>query len=151
MNVLKSSSIYSFFTFLSRIFGYLRDILIANFLGTGIYADIFFVAFRFPNTFRRIFSEGALNTAFVPIYSKIRAKKNIHETQNFSGNIIMFFSVIIIFLVVIIELLMPFFIQLLAPGFVQIEEKFVDLVFLSQVDFKVLAALAQRWPRAGPA
>ena len=135
MNVLKSSSIYSFFTFLSRIFGYLRDILIANFLGTGIYADIFFVAFRFPNTFRRIFSEGALNTAFVPIYSKIKANKNIHETQNFSGNIIMFFSVIIIFLVVIIELFMPFFIQLLAPGFLQIEEKFVELVFVARIIF----------------
>ena len=135
MNVLKSSSIYSFFTFLSRIFGYLRDILIANFLGTGIYADIFFVAFRFPNTFRRIFSEGALNTAFVPIYSKIRANKNIHETQNFSGNIIICFSVIIIFLVVIIEMFMPFFIQLLAPGFVQIEEKFVELVFVARIIF----------------
>ena len=135
MNVLKSSSIYSFFTFLSRIFGYLRDILIANFLGTGIYADIFFVAFRFPNTFRRIFSEGALNTAFVPIYSKIRASKNIHETQNFSGNIIIFFSVIIIFLVVLIEMFMPFFIQLLAPGFVQIEEKFVELIFVARIIF----------------
>ena len=135
MNVLKSSSIYSFFTFLSRIFGYLRDILIANFLGTGIYADIFFVAFRFPNTFRRIFSEGALNTAFVPIYSKIRANKNIHETQNFSGNIIICFSVIIIFLIVIIEMFMPFFIQLLAPGFVQIEEKFVELVFVARIIF----------------
>ena len=67
MNVLKSSAIYSFFTFLSRIFGFLRDILIANFLGAGFLADIFFVAFRFPNTFRRIFSEGALNSAFVPI------------------------------------------------------------------------------------
>ena len=135
MNVLKSSSIYSFFTFLSRIFGYLRDILIANFLGTGIYADIFFVAFRFPNTFRRIFSEGALNTAFVPIYSKIRASKNIHETQNFSGNIIVCFSVITIFLVVLIEIFMPFFIQLLAPGFVQIEEKFVELVFVARIIF----------------
>ena len=135
MNVLKSSSIYSFFTFLSRIFGYLRDILIANFLGTGIYADIFFVAFRFPNTFRRIFSEGALHTAFVPLYSKIRTKKNIHETQNFSGNIIIFFSVVIIFLVVIIEMFMPFFIKLLAPGFVQIEEKFLELVYVARIIF----------------
>ena len=135
MNVLKSSSIYSFFTFLSRIFGYLRDILIANFLGTGIYADIFFVAFRFPNTFRRIFSEGALNTAFVPIYSKIRASQNINETQKFSGNIIVFFSMIIISLVVVIEIFMPFFIKLLAPGFVQIEEKFLELVYIARIIF----------------
>ena len=71
MSVFRSSIIYSFFTSISRIFGFLRDILIANFLGTGFLADIFFVAFRFPNTFRRIFSEGALNSAFVPIYTKL--------------------------------------------------------------------------------
>ena len=71
MNVIRSSFIYSFFTSVSRVFGFLRDILIANFLGTGIFADIFFVAFRFPNTFRRIFSEGAVNSAFVPVYSKL--------------------------------------------------------------------------------
>ena len=71
MNVLRSSFIYSFFTSISRVFGFIRDILIANFLGTGVTADIFFIAFRLPNTFRRIFSEGALNSAFVPIYTKL--------------------------------------------------------------------------------
>ena len=79
MNVIRSSFIYSFFTSVSRVFGFLRDILIANFLGTGIFADIFFVAFRFPNTFRRIFSEGAVNSAFVPVYSKLISEKFLED------------------------------------------------------------------------
>ena len=53
---------------ISRVAGFVRDIIFANYLGSGVIADVFYVAFRFPNTFRRIFSEGAFNSAFVPIY-----------------------------------------------------------------------------------
>ena len=60
MNLLSSTTIFSFITLLSRILGYLRDILIAIFLGATMYADAFFVAFRLPNTFRRLFAEGTL-------------------------------------------------------------------------------------------
>ena len=67
MNLIKSTSTFSFFTLISRISGYLRDILIAIFLGAGPIADAFFVAFRIPNTFRRLFSEGTFNAAFVPV------------------------------------------------------------------------------------
>src|SRR6056300_970844 len=67
MNLIKSTSTFSFFTIISRLLGYLRDILIAVFLGTGILADAFFVAFRIPNTFRRLFSEGTFNAVFVLI------------------------------------------------------------------------------------
>ena len=69
MNLLSSTSIFSFFTLISRILGYLRDILIAFFLGASIFADAFFVAFRLPNTFRRLFAEGTFNAAFVPSYT----------------------------------------------------------------------------------
>ena len=70
MNILSSTLVFSFFTIVSRILGYARDILIAVFLGTSIYADAFFVAFRLPNTFRRLFAEGTFNAAFIPSYSK---------------------------------------------------------------------------------
>jgi putative peptidoglycan lipid II flippase len=69
MNLIKSTSTFGFFTIISRLLGYLRDFLIAIFLGTGVLADVFFVAFRIPNTFRRLFSEGTFNAAFVPSYS----------------------------------------------------------------------------------
>ena len=76
MNLLFSTTIFSFYTMVSRVLGYLRDILIAIFLGTSIYADAFFVAFRLPNTFRRLFAEGTFNAAFIPSYTaeKIRGK-----------------------------------------------------------------------------
>ena len=68
MNLIKSTGTFSFFTLISRISGYFRDILIAIYLGAGPVADAFFVAFRIPNTFRRLFSEGTFNAAFVPSY-----------------------------------------------------------------------------------
>ena len=69
MNLVKSTGTFGFFTIISRLLGYLRDVLIAIFLGTGVLADVFFVAFRIPNTFRRLFAEGTFNAAFVPSYS----------------------------------------------------------------------------------
>ena len=79
MNLLSSATLFSFFTLISRILGYLRDILIAIFLGASIFADAFFVAFRLPNTFRRLFAEGTFNAAFIPSYTsaKIEAPKKI--------------------------------------------------------------------------
>ena len=65
MNLLSSASTFSFFTLISRVLGYVRDILIAIFLGASIFADAFFVAFRLPNTFRRLFAEGTFNAAFI--------------------------------------------------------------------------------------
>ena len=102
MNVIRSSFIYSFFTSVSRAFGFLRDVLIANFLGTGIFADIFFVAFRFPNTFRRIFSEGAVNSAFVPVYAKLISENLLEEAKKFAGNIIVIFATVTVIIVIII-------------------------------------------------
>ena len=75
MNLIKSTGTFSFFTIISRLLGYLRDVLIAIFLGTGYLADVFFVAFRIPNTFRRLFSEETFNTAFVPSYASEIIKK----------------------------------------------------------------------------
>ena len=77
MNLLSSTTVFSFYTMLSRVLGYFRDILIAIFLGTSIYADAFFVAFRLPNTFRRLFAEGTFNAAFIPSYTSEKLKSKI--------------------------------------------------------------------------
>ena len=74
MNLVKSTGTFGFYTIISRLLGYLRDILIAIFLGTSFLADAFFVAFRIPNTFRRLFAEGTFNAAFVPSYTTELAK-----------------------------------------------------------------------------
>ena len=86
MNLFKSTTTFSFFTIISRILGYVRDILIAIFLGVGPLADAFFVAFRIPNTFRRLFSEGAFNAAFVPSYASELANGK-DASEKFATNI----------------------------------------------------------------
>ncbi len=92
MNLIKSTGTFSFFTTISRILGYIRDILIAIFLGSGPLADAFFVAFRIPNTFRRLFSEGTFNAAFVPSYaSEISGGKE--QSEKFATSV---FSLLIL-------------------------------------------------------
>ena len=73
MNLVKSTGTFGFYTIISRLLGYLRDVLIAIFLGTSLLADAFFVAFRIPNTFRRLFAEGTFNAAFIPSYVSIKS------------------------------------------------------------------------------
>ena len=117
MNLIKSTGTFGFYTIISRLLGYLRDILIAIFLGTSFVADAFFVAFRIPNTFRRLFAEGTFNAAFVPSYTSQLIKGKTKST-NFAGEIFNLLFLGLLFLVFVIELFMPTFVGLIAPGFI---------------------------------
>ncbi len=137
MNLIASTSTFSFFTLISRILGYVRDILIAIFLGTSFFADAFFVAFRLPNTFRRLFAEGTFNAAFIPSYAGI-IEKNKLEADNFAQNIFNLLFVILLFLVFLAEVFMPQLIFLIAPGFYKDPEKLNLVVDLSRITFPFL-------------
>jgi putative peptidoglycan lipid II flippase len=137
MNLIASTSTFSFFTLISRLLGYVRDILIAIFLGTSLFADIFFVAFRLPNTFRRLFSEGTFNAAFVPSYAGELANNKI-DADNFAKNIFSLLFIILLFLVLIAEIFMPQLIFLIAPGFYQDPEKFRLAIDLTRITFPFL-------------
>jgi putative peptidoglycan lipid II flippase len=119
--MFKSFFTISFFISLSRILGFIRDILIAKYVGVSVLSDAFFGAFRVPNFFRRVFAEGAFNSAFVPIFiEKLNDKNNLDDnksTQQFLTNIlsILFFSLWIF--VIIFQIFMPFFMKFLFPGF----------------------------------
>ena len=136
MNLIKSTGTFSFFTIISRLLGYVRDILIAVFLGAGPLADAFFVAFRIPNTFRRLFSEGTFNAAFVPSYSSLLNKKK--EAEIFANNIFNLLIVGLFFLVLIIEILMPLFVFLIAPGFEGDYQKMELAITLTRITFPFL-------------
>ena len=136
MNLIKSTGTFSFFTIISRLLGYIRDILIAVFLGAGPLADVFFVAFRIPNTFRRLFSEGAFNAAFVPSYSSLLNNKK--ESEKFANNILNLLIVGLFFLVLVIEILMPLFVFLIAPGFESDYEKMELAIVLTRITFPFL-------------
>ena len=99
MNLLSSTSVFGFYTLISRVLGYLRDILIAIFLGTTIYADAFFVAFRLPNTFRRLFAEGTFNAAFIPSYAKANIK-NKKDGKRFADEV---FNLLLYILITLFE------------------------------------------------
>jgi len=137
MNLLKSTGTFGFYTIISRLLGYLRDILIAIFLGTGLLADAFFVAFRIPNTFRRLFSEGTFNSAFVPSYASEMVKGKI-QSNKFANDIfnILFLSLLLI--VLIVQLFMPAFVSLIAPGFVDNIDKMEIAITLTRITFPFL-------------
>ena len=137
MNLLSSASVFGFYTLVSRVLGYFRDILIAVFLGTSVYADAFFVAFRLPNTFRRLFAEGTFNAAFIPSYSeqKIKGKKLGNKFADEVFNII---SIFLILLIIIIEIFTPFIVYIIAPGFYENLEKFNLAVEFTRITFPFL-------------
>ena len=137
MNLIKSTGTFSFFTILSRILGYLRDLLIAIYLGSGPIADAFFVAFRIPNTFRRLFSEGTFNAAFVPSYSS-ELSKGKKEANQFANKIFNLLLIFLILTVLLVEVFMPGFIFLLAPGFVENNEKLEITILLTRITFPFL-------------
>ena len=137
MNLIKSTGTFGFYTIISRLLGYLRDILIAMFLGTSLLADVFFVAFRIPNTFRRLFSEGAFNAAFIPSYTSedIKGKS---KSNKFANEIFNLLFVSLLFLILIIQLFMPFFLSLIAPGFNGNSEKMELAIYLTRITLPFL-------------
>ena len=137
MNLIKSTGTFSFFTLISRILGYLRDVLIAIYLGSGPIADAFFVAFRIPNTFRRLFSEGTFNAAFVPSYSsEMVLGKN--RSQKFANKIFNLLLVSLLLIVLIIEIFMPSFVFIIAPGFSDNSDKLDLTISLTRITFPFL-------------
>jgi len=137
MNLLSSTSVFSFYTLISRVLGYFRDLLIASFLGASIYADAFFVAFRLPNTFRRLFAEGVFNAAFIPSYAKENAitKK---DGKKFADDVLNLLIIILLGIIFVVEIFTPIIVYLIAPGFYEEIEKFNLAVELTRITFPFL-------------
>lgn len=134
MTIFRSAFTVSFFISISRILGFIRDILIAQYLGVSMLSDAFFAAFRLPNFFRRIFAEGAFNSAFVPLFiEKTQHKKTDGEDLTFVRNIfsLLFFALLIF--TIIFQIFMPFFMKILFPGFFADPEKSSTLINLSRI------------------
>ena len=137
MNLLSSVSVFSFYTLISRLLGYLRDILIAFFLGASIYADAFFVAFRLPNTFRRLFAEGVFNAAFIPSYTEANLNSST-EGKKFADDVLSLLIIILLGVVFLVEIFTPAIVYLIAPGFYEDFKKFDLAVELTRITFPFL-------------
>lgn len=137
MSLFKSALTVSFFTLLSRIFGMIRDVLIASALGTTALADAFFVALRFPNLFRQFSAEGAFTAAFVPLYAS-KLDQSDEKARHFAQNIQSLMLIILILFTIMVLIFMPQIMTVLAPGFTKDPEKFAHSVNLSRIVFPYL-------------
>lgn len=138
MNLVRAVSAIGSMTMLSRVFGFLRDILIANFLGAGAVADAFVVAFRFPNLFRRLFAEGAFAAAFVPLFSRTLEGEGRNPAREFAEHAFTVLAIILLVFVICIELTMPWLMPYLAPGFDAVPGKMEMATEFSRIAFPYL-------------
>ena len=123
----------AFFTIISRILGFIRDIFIAAFLGAGIFSDIFIIAFKLPNLFRKITAEGALTSAFLPIYSKLKEHCGDFFAFVYFKNIFYRVAIILLVLMAVLQIIMPFIVQFLAPGFADNKEVTSQITTLTRI------------------
>jgi len=129
------------FTLLSRLTGFIRDIILAAVLGAGPEADAFFVALRLPNHFRAIFAEGAFNAAFVPAYARIRQQGRAERAGLFADRIFMLLLASQVVLLAVALFFTPAVIDVLAPGFRDDPQRFVLAVKLTRITFPYLALI----------
>ena len=116
-------------TGISRIFGFIRDMLIARFLGAGRLSDIFFAAFKLPNLFRDLLGEGALSAIFIPMYT------DIDKDKGFAENVFSWLMVILLGLTIIFEIAMPLVVWALAPGFSEEPGKLQLTILIARIMF----------------
>lgn len=138
MSLFKSIATFGSFTLLSRITGFFRDMILANFLGAGAISDAFFVAFKLPNCFRSLFAEGAFTSAFVPMVSQKLVSDGKEKSMLFSAKAISVLAFFLAFFVILMEIFMPWVVRILAPGFAE-NGGMIDLaITLSRITFPFL-------------
>lgn len=140
--LIKSTAVTGSMTLLSRISGLVRDIVFANIMGSGLVADAFFVAFRIPNFFRRIFGEGALSQAFVPVFSEYRETKGQTETAAFLDLLVGKLSVVLILITLFGIVAASGFVTVIAPGFMEDANKFQITVDSLRICFPYLVFIS---------
>ncbi len=133
--VTKAAGVVGAATLLSRLLGFIRDVVIAWFFGAGLSSDAFFVAFRIPNLLRRLFAEGSLSIAFIPVFTEYLTVKGREEAFKLARAAMWLLSMILAIVAVFGILLSPVIIKIIAPGFIDSPEKFSLTVNLTRIMF----------------
>lgn len=129
-------------TMLSRLLGFVRDVLLAAAVGTGPVADAFAVAFRLPNLFRRLFAEGAFNSAFIPLFGRAVEEEGEGGARQFAGEIGSALLFCLLVLTAIAQIFMPAVVWGLAPGFSADPDKFDLTVLMARIAFPYLVFMS---------
>lgn len=122
--LLRSSGIVGVMTMLSRVFGLVRDVVVANLFGASAGADAFFVAFKIPNFFRRLFAEGAFSQAFVPVLSEYRSQRTEREVRQLVNSVAGVLGLVLLLITALAVMGAPWLTALFAPGFLEDTEKY---------------------------
>ena len=149
MALLRSVATVGSYTLVSRVFGFVRDILTAAILGAGPVADAFFVAQRLPNLFRALFAEGAFSAAFVPLASGALAEGGKPAAREFAEQAFAVLASVLFVFVVVGEIFMPAVMRVVAPGFATEPGKFELAVDLTRITFPYLFFISLTALQAG--
>jgi putative peptidoglycan lipid II flippase len=133
--VTRAAGIVGIFTFLSRILGLARDMLIANFFGSGMSADAFFVAFRIPNLLRRLFAEGSFSVAFIPVFTEYLQTRSKADAFLLARVVSSFLILILTGVTILGIVFSPLIVRIIAPGFGGVGEKYALTVLLTRIMF----------------
>ncbi|UUP17941.1 Putative lipid II flippase MurJ [Nitratireductor thuwali] len=130
-------------TMASRVLGFAREALIAAALGAGPVTDAFYAAFRFPNLFRRLFAEGAFNTAFIPLFAKEMEGGGMEAARKFGEDVLAVLVTVLVALSALAMIAMPFLVAtIVAPGFTDTPEKFDLTVAMTRIMFPYLFCMS---------
>ena len=142
MNLLKALATVSSMTMVSRVLGFLRDLVIARMFGAGIATDAFFVAFRIPNLLRRLFAEGAFSQAFVPVLSQYRVEQGELGTRLLVDRVASLLAISLVMASLLGVLLAPWIIYIGAPGFAADSAKFDLTVAMLRITFPYIVFIS---------
>ncbi|UCD32621.1 MAG: murein biosynthesis integral membrane protein MurJ [Desulfobacterales bacterium] len=134
-HVTKAAGLVGSATLLSRIFGFVRDVVIAGFFGAGLSSDAFFVAFRIPNLMRRLFAEGSLSVSFIPVFTEYLANQGKDDAFELARSAIRLLSILLVALTIAGIFLSPIIIRVIAPGFAGSPEKLSVTIFMTRIMF----------------
>jgi putative peptidoglycan lipid II flippase len=143
MSLLRSFATVASGTLSSRLLGFIREMMMAAALGTGPVAGAFVAAFQFPNTFRRLFAEGAFNAAFVPLFAKEIEGGGVDQAKKFSEEVFGVLFTVLLILTIIMELAMPLIMsKLIAPGFADDPAKMDLTISLATIMFPYIVCMS---------
>lgn len=129
-------------TLVSRILGFVREVMIAGILGTGPIAEAFIVAMRLPNLLRQMFAEGAFSAAFVPVFTRHVAEQGLGGARLFAEQVLSVLLVVLLLMTLAAELCMPWLIHIFAPGFDAFPEKFGATVLFTGITFPYIVFMS---------
>ena len=130
-----AAGVVGFYTFLSRILGLIRDMVVARFFGSGMATDAFFVAFRIPNLLRRLFAEGSLTIAFIPVFTEYLRRKSREDAYELARVVLTVLSIILTVITILGIILAPWIVRLQAWGFGYEGVKYDLTVLLARITF----------------